>query len=50
MNEHVEIAADQVVPTQSQVSLLEILWVSTRLGLTSLAAPLLTLATFTRNT
>src|SRR5580765_4829798 len=46
MNEHVEIAADQVVPTQSQVSLLEILWVSTRLGLTSFGGPIAHLGYF----
>ena len=46
MNEHVEIAVDQVVPTQSQVSLLEILWVSTRLGLTSFGGPIAHLGYF----
>ena len=46
MNEHVEIAADQVVPTQSRVSLLEILWVATRLGLTSFGGPIAHLGYF----
>src|SRR4249919_906713 len=46
MNEHVEIAADQVVPTQSQVSLLEVLWVATRLGLTSFGGPIAHLGYF----
>jgi chromate transporter len=46
MNEHVEIAAAQVVPTQSQVSLLEILWVTTRLGLTSFGGPIAHLGYF----
>src|SRR5262249_899497 len=40
MNETVEIAADKVVPTERQVSLLEILWASTRLGLTSFGGPI----------
>src|SRR5438552_16551536 len=46
MNEHVEIVADQVMPTQSQVSLLEILWVSTELGLTSFGCPIAHLGYF----
>src|SRR6059058_3735377 len=46
MNEHVEIAADQVVPTQRQVSLLEILKVSTRLGLSSFGGPIAHLGYF----
>src|SRR5258708_9550087 len=46
MNEHGEIAADQVVPTQRQVSLLEILWVSTRLDLTSFGGPIAHLGYF----
>jgi chromate transporter len=46
MNEHVEIAAGEVVPTQSQVSLLEILWVSARLGLTSFGGPIAHLGYF----
>ena len=47
MSEHAEIAADeQVVTTQRQVSLLEILWVSTRLGLTSFGGPIAHLGYF----
>ena len=46
MNEHVEIAVDEVIPTQRQVSLLEILWVSTRLGLTSFGGPIAHLGYF----
>jgi chromate transporter len=46
MKEHVEIAAAEIVPTHSQVSLLEILWVSTRLGLTSFGGPIAHLGYF----
>lgn len=46
MNEHIEIAAGEVVPTRRQVSLLEILWVSTRLGLTSFGGPIAHLGYF----
>ena len=46
MNETVEIAANKVVPTERQVSLLEILWVSTRLGLTSFGGPIAHLGYF----
>jgi chromate transporter len=47
MSEHAEIAADeQVATTQRQVSLLEILWVSTRLGLTSFGGPIAHLGYF----
>ena len=46
MNETVEIAADKVVPTERQVSLLEILWASTRLGLTSFGGPIAHLGYF----
>ena len=46
MNETVEIAADKVVRTERQVSLLEILWASTRLGLTSFGGPIAHLGYF----
>src|SRR5262247_4109141 len=46
MNETVEIAANKVVPTEGQVSLLEILWASTRLGLTSFGGPIAHLGYF----
>jgi chromate transporter len=46
MNETVEITADKVVPTERQVSLLEILWASTRLGLTSFGGPIAHLGYF----
>jgi chromate transporter len=46
MNEHVEIAVDEVVTTQRQVSLLEILWASTRLGLSSFGGPIAHLGYF----
>jgi chromate transporter len=44
MNEQVEIATDEVLTTQA--SLLEILWVSTRLGLTSFGGPIAHLGYF----
>src|ERR1700726_2894724 len=44
MNEQVEIATDGVLTTQA--SLLEILWVSTRLGLTSFGGPIAHLGYF----
>jgi chromate transporter len=46
MNEHAETATSEVVRGQSQVSLLEILWVSTRLGLTSYGGPIAHLGYF----
>jgi len=46
MNELGEIAADEVVTIQRQVSLLEILWVSTRLGLTCFGGPIAHLGYF----
>src|SRR5574341_217280 len=46
MNEHAEIAADEAVPTTSRVSVLQILWVSTRLGLTSFGGPIAHLGYF----
>ena len=46
MNEQIEITADQVVPGRAPVSLLEILWVSTRLGLTSFGGPIAHLGYF----
>src|SRR5262245_16431867 len=46
MNELGEIAADAVVTIQRQVSLLEILWVSTRLGLTCFGGPIAHLGYF----
>jgi chromate transporter len=46
MNEQAEVAADEVVTIQRQVSLLEILGVSTRLGLTSFGGPIAHLGYF----
>lgn len=46
MNEHAETATDEVLHDRSQVSLLEILWVSTRLGLTSYGGPIAHLGYF----
>jgi chromate transporter len=46
MSEHAQIAADEVATTQRHVSLLEILWVSTRLGLTSFGGPIAHLGYF----
>src|SRR5215510_1040017 len=46
MNETVEIAADKVVRTERQVSVLEIFWVATRLGLTSFGGPIAHLGYF----
>lgn len=46
MNESAEISAAEVVVTQRQVSLLQILWVSTRLGLTSFGGPIAHLGYF----
>jgi chromate transporter len=46
MNEHVEITASEVVLDQKRVSLLEILWASTRLGLTSFGGPIAHLGYF----
>ncbi len=46
MNEQAETATSEVVRGQSQVSLLEILWVSTRLGLTSYGGPIAHLGYF----
>jgi chromate transporter len=46
MNEHAELAMDEPIPIQSHVSLLEILWVSTRLGLTSYGGPIAHLGYF----
>ena len=46
MSEHGEIAADKIHGVQSQVSLLEILWVSTRLGLSSFGGPIAHLGYF----
>ena len=46
MNEHAEVATDKVLHDRSQVSLLEILWVSTRLGLTSFGGPIAHLGYF----
>src|SRR5262245_58703196 len=40
MNEQVDVATDRVVTIQRQVSVLEILWVATRLGLTSFGGPI----------
>jgi chromate transporter len=46
MNEHAETATEEVLHDRSQVSLLEILWVSTRLGLTSFGGPIAHLGYF----
>ena len=46
MNEHAEIATEEVLHGGSQVSLLEILWVTTRLGLTSFGGPIAHLGYF----
>jgi chromate transporter len=46
MNKQVEVAADEVVAAQRHVSLIEILWVSTRLGLTSFGGPIAHLGYF----
>src|SRR5499433_471839 len=46
MNETVEIAANKVVPTERQISVLEIFWVATRLGLTSFGGPIAHLGYF----
>jgi chromate transporter len=46
MNEHAEIATDEGLRNQSQGSLLEVLWVSTRLGLTSFGGPIAHLGYF----
>ena len=46
MNEHAEAAREEVLHDRSHVSLLEILWVSTRLGLTSFGGPIAHLGYF----
>jgi len=46
MNEQAEIAADEVLGSQKHSSLLEVLWVSTRLGLTSFGGPIAHLGYF----
>ncbi|MBI4528693.1 MAG: chromate transporter [Deltaproteobacteria bacterium] len=46
MNEHAETAGDQVLRGQSRGSLLEVLWASTRLGLTSFGGPIAHLGYF----
>ena len=46
MNEHAEAATEEVLHDRSHVSLLEILWVSTRLGLTSFGGPIAHLGYF----
>src|SRR5262245_62699839 len=46
MNELGEIAADEVVTIQRRVSVPEILWVATRLGLTSFGGPIANLGYF----
>ena len=46
MSEHAETAADEVLHDRSQASLLEILWVTTRLGLTSFGGPIAHLGYF----
>jgi chromate transporter len=46
MNEQAEVAAAEVVGNQKHSSLLEVLWVSTRLGLTSFGGPIAHLGYF----
>jgi chromate transporter len=46
MNEHAEIAATEVVQGQRKGSLLEVFWVSTKLGLTSFGGPIAHLGYF----
>jgi len=46
VSEHAETAADEVLHDRSQASLLEILWVTTRLGLTSFGGPIAHLGYF----
>src|SRR5262245_28358130 len=46
MNEQVDVATDRILPIQRQVSVLEILWVATRLGLTSFGGPIAHLGYF----
>ena len=46
MNDPAETADDEVLPSPSQGSLLEVLWVSTRLGLTSFGGPIAHLGYF----
>ena len=46
MSEHAETAADEVLHDRSRASLLEILWVTTRLGLTSFGGPIAHLGYF----
>jgi chromate transporter len=46
MNESAETATEEVLHDRSQVSLLEILWVTTRLGLTSFGGPIAHLGYF----
>src|SRR5499433_201834 len=46
MNEQVEIASDNILPIKRQVSVLEIFWVATRLGLTSFGGPIAHLGYF----
>jgi chromate transporter len=46
MDDHVEIITTEFVPSHKRVSLLEILWVSSRLGLTSFGGPIAHLGYF----
>ncbi|HVO91490.1 MAG TPA: chromate efflux transporter [Terriglobales bacterium] len=46
MSEHVEVAATEAVPRKHQGSLLEVLWVATKLGLTSFGGPIAHLGYF----
>ena len=46
MNESAETATEEVLHDRSQVSLPEILWVTTRLGLTSFGGPIAHLGYF----
>jgi len=46
MNEHAETASSEIVRDQNRGSLLEVLWVSTRLGLTSFGGPIAHLGYF----
>ncbi len=46
MSDHAEVTADEVIRGQSQGSFFEVLWVSTRLGLTSFGGPIAHLGYF----
>src|SRR6266576_4584492 len=46
MSDHAEVTADEVIRGQSQGSFFEVLWVSTRLGLTYFGGPIAHLGYF----